>query len=119
MLRLYNYFKKYIATDVFTQSSNEIARYEVEYNQVILIVEFIKRQSDFFFSIIFTDIENDFNKETILHDIVLECFGHDENDFIYDPKKVKIWIDILKDSTKVDEMLQLVAACMEDYNDDR
>ena len=119
MLRLYNYFKKYIATDVFTQSPNEIARYEVEYKRIIFIAEFVKNSKEFFFSIMFNDIQYDYEKGKILHNIVLEYLGHDEYLSIEDPKKVQIWLDILKDQTKVDEMLQLIEACMEEYDDDR
>ena len=118
--KLYNYFKKHIATEVLTQGLDGVARYEVEYERIIFTAEFVKNSKDFFFSIMFNDIQYDYEKDKILHNIVLEYLGHDEYLSIEDPKKVKIWIDILKDQTKVDEMLQLIEACLEEeYDDDR
>lgn len=118
MLELYNYFKQHIATDVY-YGPFEIAQYEVIYKWIKLWVTFTKQVCSYSFSVIFIDTEYQDKREKILRNIVLKCLEHNHAESIKDPEKIKIWIDILKDKTKVDEMLHLVEACMEEYNDDK
>lgn len=117
---LYNYFKQHLATDVYYgYESYEIAEYEVIYKWIKLWVTFTTERHRPFYVTFVDKSMCDAGKNLMLHDIVLKSLGHDTHKPIKDPKKVKIWIDILKDPFKVDEMLHLVEACVEEYNDNK